>query len=264
MKLNQKPNGFSFIEVLLSLLLLTVFSYWGIKTLEEQKQRILYANQEIEITAITEEIRRILTNSQNCAISFQGKRPTTEVGAINSIQRLSVFNGRENSQARFPTFSMNGQTYGEGKLKILSYELSDQAYDVGNEDRSTELLIKFDRKNTAPKGKPTESVEKIKIYYLLNSSEDRQTIEVCSLSPIKEVLETWETDPTHNRLIYTSGAVGIKVDLPTSKLDINGPIQFGDSSDKQECNFELRGQLKKATTTQLVLCDGVKWINLTN
>lgn len=269
MKSLCNSKGFSFSEVLISLIVLTGFSYWGINTLQEQKQRILYANQEIEITAITEEIRRILTNSQNCSQSFQGQRPSTEAGAITSIQRISVLNGVERSQARYQTFSMTGQTYGEGKLKILSYELSDEAYDVGDEDRSTELLIKFDRQASAPKGKSTESIEKIKIYYLLDTEaeadESRQKIQVCSLSPIKKVVETWHTDSAYNKLIYSEGAVGIGMAKPQTTLDISGPLQLTSSKTPANCTFELRGTLQiSSITTELIFCDGIKWINLTN
>lgn len=73
--LNQR--GLSTVELLITLGFLGAVVYGGISVLEKQKSQIIEANQEIQMTTITHELRELLQKRPLCQRSLQGHKPNT-------------------------------------------------------------------------------------------------------------------------------------------------------------------------------------------
>lgn len=253
-------RGFSTIELMITLGFLGAVVYGGISVLEKQKSNIIRANQEIQMTTLTHELRKVLQKRAQCQRSFQGLKPNTSKEEVSSFYQRRPTSMAPNTWVKvYGNEDIQKITEGPAQLSLASYGLSHSDPEVGPEDQTTELIIRFDR---GPIFKQSERypTKKIKIFYELNSD---QTIRTCALTPLQQESPYWELDYTYGQLTYKGQALGVSQNSPEADLDIKGPLLIHPIHQKpglEECGPETQGLLiSQGSRRRLFYCDSRQW-----
>lgn len=257
--LNHK--GLSTVELLITLGFLGAVVYGGLSVLEKQKKQIIQANQEIQMTAITHEIRGTLIDRAACQRSLGGEDIQTPAGKITYLyQRQDANLGRNTTwEQSYSHQNIQKITQGPAQLGLKSYALDDSSEDTGSATQSTELIITFDRGQVfnEPERYPAK---KIKIFYELTNAGK---ISTCALTPLEQESPDWELDSAQNKLFYKGEGLGIDQNSPEADLDINGVLLLRPVSEKlgpKTCSLEHQGQLiSKGHQRRLFYCDSRQW-----
>lgn len=247
-------KGFSFAEFILTMGLVVFVGWKGIEFIDEQKREILYGQQEVEITGVVQDMRRLLQAPESCQASFQSLNPQEEPGMINHLTHVTRVQNKNFQSQRYPTHQTKAQTYGTGKLRLESYQLS-RPEDA--ESFSTDLVIRFDRIHALPKDQPRYHEERIRLYYEL---DEQGLIASCSLSPQGVAQQYWQLldDGTLN---YFKGRVGVGLTNPTHTLHLDGRLQLSSEGPRPPCRAQERGTLWRQQET-IFYCDGSLWLQL--
>lgn len=257
--LNHK--GLSTVELLITLGFLGAVVYGGLSVLEKQKKQIIQANQEIQMTAITHDIREALIDRAACQRSLGGEDVRTPAGKITYLYQRQGANLAQNAtwQQSYSNQHIQKLTQGPAQLGLKSYALDDSSEDAGTENQSTELIITFDRGQhfKEPERYPAK---KIKIFYELTNAGK---ISTCALTPLEQEFPDWELDSAQNQLFYKGETLGIDQNSPEADLDINGVLLLRPVTGELglgTCSVQHQGQLiAKGHRRRLFYCDSRQW-----
>jgi|GEM_PF-6546813 hypothetical protein len=257
--LNQK--GFSTVELLITLGFLGAVIYGGISVLEEQKKQIIQANQEIQMTAITHDLRQLLKRREQCQRSLQGLNPNTSADKIKHFyqKEQGAFSPTNSWVHAYSNEDILKISQGAAQLGIKSYSLNDSDIEVGPEDKTTELIIKFNRGSLLD-NEIRYPTKKIKLFYELNTQGEIRT---CSLTPLKKESPYWKINTLKKQLIYSGEALGIALNSPEADLDIQGPFLLRPVQAQlslTNCSPEQQGQIiSLGNRRRIFYCDSRLW-----
>lgn len=214
-------NGFSKIEVLISILFLSAAGVFGFQMFERQKIATVKSTQEIETTTFLNDLRDILVDEDNCIStflpSFESKQDR-KVFIVNEIIK-SVYDPNDKEYYDISIFrsSVSGsEKIGSSFLSIKSMRL------IESKESEYKFEIEFDR----GVGKNLSFVKKIPIY----TKVVKDNLVSCSISPLVEKSSVWiESD---DQLTFKNDkALSINTSLNSSSLNIKGPLLILESSD---------------------------------
>lgn len=225
MRLNQR--GMSLVEVIIAAAILGGLGVGAMKLKSNLTKTVVTAETGSDLTAIVAEIRTILSNPRSCEATLSGNDPSsTSAGSINSVVRRVLKTGLtapinysdENNYNDFKKYKTDDTRYGQGKVKVIEYYLSDFDSDVNSTERTTHLYIKFNRGKAA---QTEEAVKRIKIYYEL----DGANIKTCrSLGGNEDIWSRVENN--QQNIFYSGGNIGIGHDNPTTLFHIKGEAEI--------------------------------------
>lgn len=246
-------RGFSIVEFLITLATLSVGAYKGLEFLENQRSEILLVHQDIEMQAITQDIRRLLMNTQNCSASFLGNSADTPEGQITYLTTVTTVENKQYSTNAYPTSVDPTQSYGPSRLRIHSYQLRKE---IESKIPSSQLIVKFDQSYAKKELRQKMKEESFKIFLELDQNNK---IVKCSMKEIENEQRFWRDEG--ESLAYSDGFVGIYNPTPQLTLDIQGRVQFQPNKVNIDCHSSIKGMLTVLSIDKkLQICDGVKWI----
>ncbi|MAF77016.1 MAG: hypothetical protein CME63_11665 [Halobacteriovoraceae bacterium] len=250
MKFNQ--FGFSLPSVLVAAGLLGVVSLGVINLTKQTTQAQRDFSGSMEATAVLNEIRTYLSDTENCTETFQGRNAINDSSAPN----LTALRVKNNTGTFVDKFNIN-EKYGQGIIRIENYALSDPGTTSDDVDVATEgttyLLIDFYIGQAATRSRSTK---KVKLKVEVDSSDLITTCVAVAASS-----ETWTKNPSDvTEIFYDVGQVGIGLSDPEAALDINGGVKLSDSPD---CNASLNG-LMKFDGTKMLICEDATWRPMSN
>ena len=213
--MKRKESGLSLVEVLIASSLLALVSYGVMNVLKQTKTTIVTAETGSEMVMITSEIISILANTKSCTATLGGKNAAnTPAGTIKKVVLV-----KPDSQT-IDKFKVIGDDpnarYGQGRIKILDYRLTDSPSDVSLSDNTTALLVRFLRGKAAAK---EEGTKKIRIW----TKRVGNIIESCrALSMVENSIWKRSAPPNENNIYYNEGNVGVGIDSPSEIFHVKG------------------------------------------
>ncbi|MFP5387160.1 MAG: tail fiber domain-containing protein [Bacteriovoracia bacterium] len=150
--IKQKTQaGFSLTEVMVAAAILGAMALAGSKLMVSQTKSMKTIESKSEVNGIINDIRTILADSASCTATFGGNNAKdTPAGTVSQITQVTPGGNRTRFQANADW--RQGNAYGNGNVRILSFALSDANTDPGVEVTAvaglpatgvTELLITF-------------------------------------------------------------------------------------------------------------------------
>lgn len=248
----MSERGFSIIEFLITLATLSIGAYKGLEFLENQKSQLLLVHQDIEIQAISQDIRRLLINTNNCSASFLGNSINTPEGQITYLTTVTTAENKQYSSNAYPISIEPTQSYGPSRLRIHSYELKK----IEGPDLSSQLVVKFDQSNA--KKELLQKMKEVSYTIFLELDENEKIIK-CSMNPLNSNQRFWKDEG--ESIAYTDGFVGVLNPSPQLSLDVKGRVQFQPTRINEDCIPARKGMLTVLSQDKkLQFCDGVKWV----
>lgn len=188
----------------------------GVAVMQIQKntmETLVTAETGSEITAILSEVRALLSSAATCKATLGGlKASDTDEGAINQITFV------RSDGTTVPRYEANDEKrYGQGRIKILGYKLSDSNSDVDVATmKTTHLFMRMYRSKMSTN---QESVKRIKIWADVDDSGN--IVECRALSASENSIWT-RNDADQNNIFYENGNVGIGVSDPKGTFHLQG------------------------------------------
>jgi type II secretory pathway pseudopilin PulG len=250
----MRQQGFSLVELLITMALLIGAAYKGMEFLESQKREILSQHQELEINSITQDIQTLLRNPASCRATFEGQLPTLSENRVNEITQVNQIRNNRLLAQRYRVSHDLNQSYGPSKVMIKSYSLVEPKI----EDGFTHLRIVFDQSQIHSSPTPKLREERIPLYFEL---DEQGRIVHCSLNPNSRIEQFWNLTST-NALGFTLGRVGIMTNAPQVQLDLGGKLKLLPSElQNAHCREQNSGLIRfdQASKT-LALCNGRQWV----
>lgn len=246
-------RGFSLVEFIITLGLLSLAAYKGMVFVEGQKREILSVHQDIELQAITQGIRRILQSPRSCQHTFEGLAPITEKGIIEAITNVTTIRNQSMTSLRYRVSQGLENSYGPARLMIESYRLAPSS-DLPD---SSQLIIEFNRSYALGSSSSALTEVSIPIYFELDESG---RIAYCSINPKARTQQFWSMT-TDGAIGLPQGRVGVYTSSPRVSFDLVGAVHFVPQADKKACTIQRLGLLQiDHQTKNLIFCDGQKWI----
>lgn len=230
----KNKNGFSTLEILISVGFLAGLIIVCTNIFKKQQTEMINAIQNIEITSTVNEIRMALKGEDACTISFENKKiGSKDIKVIKKIVQFPNTDEIEEIEA-YPLFQYGRISFGEHKLMISKYILeSISESKEASSEKPLKLIITFD-KGLPELGDRNFAVQEIKIYA---STDSLGRVESCSLG--KKVVNEGPFIFLDGDLIRESGHVGMGTNLIPSPLTVNKGIQFFNTKvEKCEANDE--------------------------
>ncbi len=233
-------RGFSMIEVIISMGLLTGLAVMGMQFMKNQSESQKTVEKKYETVTVVSSIRSLLSEPDNCTHSFKGQSATMFV-PTKLYKKVGL--GFEEVYVR--------GTQLPGNIKIDNYLLN-KTY-PGLASNESVLRINF---NLGKEAIRDTSQGILRIHYSLDP--DTGLIATCyALNNNSDNL--WEKSIIdHHNIFYNSGNVGIGTTTPTAKLTVAGSIKVGESA---LCNPMTEGELRYDSVSHaMAFCNGAVWI----
>jgi len=232
----NREKGFSLVEVLVAAGTLGLVALGLAKLAQQQMKSTSTVQANYEIAAILNEMRTILSDPNNCQTTFEGENAASS----SAIGRL-----RKGSTDKF----VIGKKYGQGKVKINSYKLSNKNKTLADDE--THLLIEFSR------GRASFREIVVKRIVLQVEPDNQSNITNCLASSAGGTSSIWQRGSGTNidDIFFSSGKVGIGTTDPTTLLDVNGEAKFDSLQVENEAKVNFL-QVKAASFTEGESCAG--------
>ncbi|MFT6070613.1 MAG: hypothetical protein ACJAT2_003050 [Bacteriovoracaceae bacterium] len=225
----KDSNGFSILEVIMSIGFLAALILVCTNIFNKQQTEMINAIQEIEITSTVNEIRMALKGREACTASFENKKVgSRDIKVIKKVIQYPETNEIEEVEA-FPLYQYGRISFGDYQLKISSYTL--EGFSKGasaSKETELNLVIEFN-KNLPGDEEKSLTQRKIKLYAAM---DNLGRIESCSLT--KEAQSDEKFMVESDELIRLKGRIGIGSKNIPSRLSLEKGIQFL-ASDSSVC-----------------------------
>src|SRR5690606_37893999 len=199
------------MEVLLAAGLMGGLSLVVSQLLSNSQRSVNHLESSFEILTMMQGIQSLLSSRENCTASFQGKSASNHPNVANLLKKETpsgIVDDYKTVQAD------PNMTYGQRRLKINSYSLSDEGSEVDVANlQTTHLVIEFNR------GK--NSLRKIitkKIPLKVEVDEGGNILTCVALSHASNNI--WSYASNNGDIYYSGGKVGIGTTSPLSILEV--------------------------------------------
>ncbi|MCP4911930.1 MAG: hypothetical protein GY909_02335 [Oligoflexia bacterium] len=244
-------QGFSIIQVLIASTAVAGLALVGLRLAEDQKKIALKTSRSFLVGYIKKEISYLLSSEKNCSLTFNGKKPGSDV--INSLSQVFVdkATGEISRSSRFNVSTV----YNFGKeniFSILSFRLSSEA-PYTTEKGYNVLNVEFDLGD----GIIGSNIFRAKIPISFTTNEKGQ-IDKCSVKTKSTVNGPWIIE--NQSMVPKNKNVGVSVNEAAAQLHVNGDMGIA-SENFQPCDEKSEGVLAKRGKT-IAFCDGGQWRNV--
>ena len=219
--MRRNETGIGLVEILIAVALLggLVLLITGLN----QNSNKVASNLEInsDVMQTLQEIQQILSNPENCLMTFQGRNATNASNVVQNIKQKF----KTSFSDVYPNSVADPQkVYGSKRVKIDSYALSDAAPEVNAASHgTTHLVITFNRGKT---GTQTETISK---RITLNVKTDSSgNITGCTAASASKN-DIWKYAINNSDIYFNTGAVAIGTMVPTHNLTIQARTLPGTS-----------------------------------
>ena len=215
MKLFSGSRGMGLMEVLLAAGLMGGLSLVVSQLVSNSQRSVNHLESSSEILTMMQGIQSLLSSPENCTASFQGKSASNHPNVANLLKKETP----SGIVYDYKTVQADpNMTYGQRRLKINSYSLSDEGSEVDVANlQTTHLVIEFNR------GK--NSLRKIitkKIPLKVEVDEGGNILTCVALSHASDNI--WSHASNNEDIYYAGGRVGIGTATPIETLSISGEI----------------------------------------
>ena len=275
---NQK--GFSLAEVVVTAGLIGVISLIVINLTKQSARSAKTLETNTEIITVLNEMRAILSDPAQCKKTFETINAANTIDAVDSLiytNKAGLDINKFETQARNPNVR-----YGQGKLRIISYSLSDTSTDVNvAAEETTNLVVRFDR-GAGVQGQRNIN-KNIKLWVDVNGTGE--VIECRALSATSNLIWT-RSNINQNDIFYSGGQVGVNIADPTdgfhfdvqgssrvaeklvvgdtnlvadsARVVINGELKLGQTT--LNCNPQNEGSMRyDSVIKKMQFCNGTIW-----
>lgn len=195
------------------------------------------AQSDSEYLLTINEINAILSTPSNCIETFNGKNGLTDITTTNISRK---------GNARFP---INAK-FGNASTVISGYEVTSTPADLVN--NTATLNVKFEKKKILGSGMV---IKKINLYVEVDPSNN---ITACRSIALATSDNLWKHGSVQANINYDTGNVGVGVDSPVERLEVNGAIKIGETS--SPCTPSNEGVIKYNKATHVPeYCDSTSW-----
>lgn len=217
----KNQRGLSTLEVIMSVGFLAALVIVCSHIFKKQQIEMINAIQDIEITSTINEMRQVLKGEESCTASFENKKiGSRDIKVIKKIVQYPSSDEFEEIEA-FPLFQYGRISFGEYKLKISDYRLTNYSSKKGeSKEQALKLLVTFDKGLPDLEAK-NFSVKEVKLYANVDSLG---RVESCSLS--KKVDNDGPFISLDGHMVKEFGGVGLGTNLIPSPLSIKNGIQL--------------------------------------
>lgn len=240
--MNKNNRGFSLIEVLVAVAALGGLSIAGMQLYQNQVKGQKTVETNYEVTAIVQQLRTVLSNPTNCAVSFVGLNPSSAT---------PTFIRKEVNSAFEEVYRVDDQQ--PGNIRIRSYNFN-KTY-PGMASNETMLVVNFSRGPAAIKDQTQKA---LKIVYTADGSGNILTCHAFNNNND----DFWvQSMAQPHDIYYAAGNVGVGVVNPSAKLDVGGAIKVGPAADT--CAAAQEGhQRYNSTLKAMQFCNGSVWASM--
>ncbi len=207
--MNQK--GMGLVEVLIAAGILGGLSLIIMELSSNSQKSVSTLEASSDILTVVQGIQGVLSNPVNCTETFKNKIATNETNAVAQLKDISSGMFKDN----FKTVSADpSMVYGQRRLKIKSYSLSDATSDVSVAAlRTTHLVIGFDKGNSAL----NKNVSK-RIPLKVEIDGSGRILSCVALSHNSDNI--WMYSSNNTDIYYNSGKVGVGVISPVYDFEV--------------------------------------------
>jgi hypothetical protein len=206
-KLLGNSKGFSLTSVIVASGMMGLLAVGMIKINKMMGRTAVFAEGTYEVQSVLNEIRRLLSRSENCLDTLGGLDADSAAGITEVVQNLD--GGDKNR------FAVNQKM---GRVTVLSYELSSAdasvGIDGGEDEGTTHLEITFNR----GKGGYREQITKKMMINVQVTSAGDHTITNCSAAGGNSNI--WLFAATGSGIYYNGGFVGVGEDDPEALIHL--------------------------------------------
>lgn len=175
-----------------------------------------------DILSTLQQIQAVMANPENCKETFQTRQANNAPNIVQALKQKNAvgFTDTFKTAALSPTV-----TYGQKRLKIESYTLSDAAEDVDVATLgTTHLIVNFNR---GKNGVQTETISKKVNLRVVVDGTGKITSCVAYAAAASDI---WKYSSNNTDIFFNGGAVGVGIDIPTANLTVRAttfPLQPG-------------------------------------
>lgn len=246
--------GFSFVQVIISMGLLSIILLFGFKTIKNQMKISENSASDFELVYIVDEIRGFLSNPNNCRESFAGKSSNYE-----DIDYL-----KSSKSKIYEVYGVKKKTYGQNNFKIKSMRLESEKTEFNPSANLTLFYIEFEFENEF---KLIEKHErKIPIHIEVNDIaliQNCYTLGSFLFTPGRKARKTiwFEDDKNSLKLNGSSLVVGKNIKIKKG-LSVEGDM-IVELSKEDKCDELNAGAIGFSEyQNSFVGCNGDSWTNL--
>lgn len=234
--------GIGLVEILIAIGLVGGLGLLVAQMTQNSHKAIKGVESNNDILTVLQGIQGVLSIPSNCTAAFKGKTARSHPNVVTTL--------KDDGADTFKTIvADSGVVYGQRRVKIKSYSLSDATDDVDVETlNTTHLVVAFDK----GAGYNRNVSKRIPLKVELNF--DGTTIKSCvSLSHTSDNIWSYASNQTD--IFYNGGNVGIGIAAPTASLDLGGVLQFnkggGNVAVASDLFLNMQGLIASGTSMYL-------------
>lgn len=245
-------RGFSLVQVIISLGLLSGLFVAALKIIENQTELGKSSSYRFESLVIMDEVKSILSDATSCRESLKN------LSAIfDEVQSIKSFDPRtKKSELAYAPYSVEAKAHGQNNLYIQSMVLNGEIRGFSNESGYTSMVMTFSDKEKG--GDLFKAVFPIKV--VLN---ELGRIVDCQSRPgihqeksSRTMSDPWTKVKDDNGQVlgvsFTGGPVTIGQIPSLASLNAEGGILIYDTSELGECNESNAGTLAFNSNRQIL------------
>lgn len=211
MKSQKWNKGIGLVEALIASVIVAGIGVGVMKIKEQAVKTVVNVETDTEMTQVLAEVRAILSDSESCRLTLGGQNASNMPGGI--VNKITYKPSAAAATDRY--IAGADKRYGQGRLRIKDYRLSDASDDVDVSNNTTDFLVTFLRSKMAIN---EEATKRIKMWVEVNSAGN---IVSCRALSATENNIWSRSSVTQNDIYYTGGNVGVGVGNPQSILHLN-------------------------------------------